>query len=675
MRSLSEWVKAYATRGWRVIPDYEIVDGQCSCKRGAHCEHPGKHPRQLDWIARASSDLTILEEYWSRWPGANVSILTGPESGVVVLDIDPRHQGIESLANIEKEHGLLPDHAVVETGGGGYHYYFAYPEGSDIRTTLVAPGVELKGKGAKVTAPPSMHGSGRQYTWISDREVPPLPAWLLPIKKRGRPPTTPKATLTGVPKGQRDVELFRYACALRSKGTPREEAEVLVLTKAAACDPPVSEQEARAKVDSAWKYSPKDEGNRLAVILQQDPIPEENEYGDCTYSWTESMVTVTMAGLVETADGVDAELSVYIRPSEEAPLQIIHGPVRFHLLSQSAREIVGRYLRKRYPKVSDWEHYLEAASRLSVEKLRKGAPVIDLQEFRNGKAPTTWLYSPFVLNGLPTVLYADGGIGKSVLALAIHLSIQTGRQEILHLPPPEYPVIGLYLDWETNPTDHGHRLNRLLQGAGIEYGQRVPYLHCTGPISTQVVQIKQKAQKEGASFIIVDSVALATGGEPESAAVALQYFDTLNRIGLPSFSIAHRPRHSQNIFGSVFFRNSARSVWAVSGELLGNNESRLTFHHEKSNVGYPVRDFSYTLKFGSDSIFFTPTSGDIFSFSEPSPPLPPTLNERIRALLRNHPMTLEMIATALATDLDIIRRALQSDFDLTRQPGGTYAVA
>lgn len=667
-----DWAQSYATRGWRVIPDHSIADGECTCRKGAACPHPGKHPRLLNWTAQASTDRSVIEEWWTTWPQSNIAILTGPESGIVVLDIDPRHGGLESLRLLEQQHGPLSDTAVVETGGGGLHYYFAYPPGGEVHSLTVAPGVELKAIGGKVTVPPSLHASGQCYTWVSDKDPPPLPPWLLPEKKKARS-HKPKPGLSGVPEGQRDIELFRYACALRAKGTSREEAEALVLAKAAACDPPLPPEVAGEKLRSAWKYFPAEEGKRLATLLQQDPKPSINEYGDYTFTWEESLVTIKLTGLVETVEGVDAELSVFIRTHENAELRIIHGPVRFHLLSHSAREGVGRYLRKRYPRVSDWEHYLETAARESVAKLREGDPVLDLQNYRqNGHSP--WLFSPFLLENLPTVLYADGGTGKSTFALAVQLAVQTGNANILHIHPPSRPRTGLYLDWETSGEGHGHRMDRILKGAGITYSGTVPYVRCVGPLHSQVAQIKQKAQKIGAEFLIVDSVALAAAGEPKDATTALQFFGALSRIGLPSLCIAHRPRGGQNIFGSVFFRNSARSVWSLRAEYLEKEGTRLTFFHEKSNIGAPVPGFTYTIHWEAETIQFLPGEGKIFQ--EALPPLLPSLTQRIHEVFHTSGQaTQEELACKLGVHLEEISRALSADMETERRPGGYYFFA
>ena len=86
----------YATRGWRVIPLHSPTAGGCSCGKTG-CEHAGKHPRTKNGSKDGSSDPKTTREWWKLWPDANVGIVTGPESGFFVLDVDGE-QGERSLA-------------------------------------------------------------------------------------------------------------------------------------------------------------------------------------------------------------------------------------------------------------------------------------------------------------------------------------------------------------------------------------------------------------------------------------------------------------------------------------------------------------------------------------------------------------------------------------------------
>jgi len=121
--------------------------------------------------------------WFTRWPDANLSVVTGEVSGLVVLDVDPRHGGEESLAALEARHGKLPQTVESVTGGGGRHLYFAHP-GHEVRNRAgIMPGIDLRADGGTIVLPPSVHASGKQYRWKrghspGDRPLAPLPIWL-----------------------------------------------------------------------------------------------------------------------------------------------------------------------------------------------------------------------------------------------------------------------------------------------------------------------------------------------------------------------------------------------------------------------------------------------------------------------------------------------------------------
>lgn len=167
---------AYARRGWAVFP----------------CRPREKRPATRNGFKDGTTDKGRIVAGWTRCPEANVAIVTGTVSGLVVLDVDPRNGGNESLRELERRHGELPPTLVVATGGGGRHYFFSAPEGKSIKSCKFADGLDLKADGGYVVAPPSTHPSGSSYTWSEDFqriELAPCPAWLLEHgpSRRGSP--------------------------------------------------------------------------------------------------------------------------------------------------------------------------------------------------------------------------------------------------------------------------------------------------------------------------------------------------------------------------------------------------------------------------------------------------------------------------------------------------------
>lgn len=171
----------YARHGWPVLPLWWPKKEGCAC--GAKdCGSPGKHPLGSlvpHGVKEASKDQEILTGWWRLFPQANVGVATGPVSGLLVMDLDPRHGGRPEFLP-----GPIPRTPTVRTGSGGWHIYLAWP-GSVKHLPKVlpgSPGVDLKGSGGYVVAPPSVHVHGNRYRWeISpeDTSLAVCPDWLL----------------------------------------------------------------------------------------------------------------------------------------------------------------------------------------------------------------------------------------------------------------------------------------------------------------------------------------------------------------------------------------------------------------------------------------------------------------------------------------------------------------
>ena len=178
-------------RGWSVVPLHGAAGGRCSCG-DPECAAPGKHTR-IAWKPYMThrADRERVRRWWRVWPRANVGVVTGAVSGLVVLDVDPRHGGGDTLAGFEALHGPLPHTVEALTGGGGQHLYFRHP-GPAVPSRPVAAGLDVKADGGLVVCPPSIHVSGRAYTWevgCAPDEVglADAPAWLVAMARDAGP--------------------------------------------------------------------------------------------------------------------------------------------------------------------------------------------------------------------------------------------------------------------------------------------------------------------------------------------------------------------------------------------------------------------------------------------------------------------------------------------------------
>ena len=154
-----------AELGWYVMPLHTWNVDHCDCNK-KDCVSPAKHPRTMHGLKDATTDREIVAKWWEIWPHANICIRTGAESGIVVVDVAPRHGGGENWIALMEEHGYEHDGPICITGSGGLHLYFQHP-GEEIRNSagVVAEGIDVRGDGGYVVVPSSNHQSGAMYDW------------------------------------------------------------------------------------------------------------------------------------------------------------------------------------------------------------------------------------------------------------------------------------------------------------------------------------------------------------------------------------------------------------------------------------------------------------------------------------------------------------------------------
>lgn len=163
----------YVQRGWKVIQLHDVTAGHCSCHEGPGCESAGKHPIARAWQLNFLETPGEIAAAWAARPAANVGIVTGPPSGIFVLDVDPLHHGPQALYELQQRHGALPETWTVQTGSGGWHLYYSMA-GVDFDLTnsrgSLPLGLDIRGRGGFVVAPPSVSARGR-YSVISEATV------------------------------------------------------------------------------------------------------------------------------------------------------------------------------------------------------------------------------------------------------------------------------------------------------------------------------------------------------------------------------------------------------------------------------------------------------------------------------------------------------------------------
>jgi hypothetical protein len=272
----------YAKLGYRVLPMHRATDGKCSCHRD-NCRSPGKHPMTPHGHKDATSDLSSISKIWSTSPDTNVGIATG--SGLVVLDIDPRNDGFDSLEILQKEYGELPDTPTVNTGGGGLHFYFRTDKPIKSTTGTLGPGIDICSRGKIVVAPPSTHPSGKKYAFqegkaLGEIDLAPLPDRLLRLlleKKQLFPSPATSQAGSSIAEGDRNNTLTSLAGGMRYRGIGEESIfSALMLENRSRCTPLLPESEVRGIAHSIAKYEPENTSNHPSIYSLIDDMNEKH---------------------------------------------------------------------------------------------------------------------------------------------------------------------------------------------------------------------------------------------------------------------------------------------------------------------------------------------------------------------------------------------------------------
>lgn len=243
MSDMLDAALAYQERGWSVIPI-----------------SPSSKTPLVSWTEYQNRIATPQEinEWWRKNPNANIGIVTGRVSNLVVIDIDSRKGATP--------HGIVaqnPSNFIAKTGGGGFHLYYSRPDAENVPNRVDKSGIDIRGDGGYVVAPPSIHPSGTQYDWLKAGDDYPLtqaPAFVV----NGRPSDIKTATkdemwlteaMQGVGYGARNDIAARLTGYYISKKMPRDVILNILENWNEKNTPPLPLSELQTTVDSVFKTS------------------------------------------------------------------------------------------------------------------------------------------------------------------------------------------------------------------------------------------------------------------------------------------------------------------------------------------------------------------------------------------------------------------------------------
>lgn len=180
MVTILEAAIEYAEAGHRVLPIWGVrMDGSCECPEAGGCTNKGKHPHGRlvpNGLKDATDEELVIRSWWQQAPTCNVGLCTGHEFFVIDCDKLEEWDGTALFVKMMAERGVSLSTATAVTGGGGTHFCFGYD--SEIvavrnqQAMMVSgrrvTGIDVRGEGGYIVAPPSVHESGKTYEWRVD---------------------------------------------------------------------------------------------------------------------------------------------------------------------------------------------------------------------------------------------------------------------------------------------------------------------------------------------------------------------------------------------------------------------------------------------------------------------------------------------------------------------------
>lgn len=254
----------YAELGWSVIPVCKPIDAE-NCVHHGKCRSSGKAPiGKWAQYQKEKASKEQIQKWWEQYPDANVGIITGKISGIVVVDV-------EAGGDIKN----LPLTVISRTGGGGWHYLYRCPDKLIRNAVRVHKLTDVRGEGGLIVMPPSLHKSGNNYEWAVSPDMEdfaPLPQWVLDEALGVKQERTDWQTFVEQvnPEGSRNDRTTQYVGLLlnnfHTKFWNTVAWRALLDYNATHNQPPLSEQEAK----SIWQSITKAELQRRDAIERDD---------------------------------------------------------------------------------------------------------------------------------------------------------------------------------------------------------------------------------------------------------------------------------------------------------------------------------------------------------------------------------------------------------------------
>jgi hypothetical protein len=502
-----------------------------------------------------------LKEWFLNGDNHNVGIVTGKISGIVVVDFDT-----EKALEVAQEHNF-PETPIVRTGRG-CHFYFKYRDG--IRNSQkMGNSIHLRGEGGYVVAPPSIHPKTQaEYEWIeAPWKVPfaELPQMVLEELQKVASSQRPlKELYNGVPVGERNTSLARLAGRWVAAGLSLEECFEIASMWNQRNNPPLDDKEVKKTVKSIFdrRY------NKL------DIPPPAFEVKDIPFGYEVFEPRTKLCFTVKRIHHDKDALKCYLEIKweyKQGESRLIHSG-NFNLYSSWATKELSKTLKELVPSLDQPPQFVEQLKQEIIRR-HKHNPPVDVQTEKIPSYYPKFLLEPFILKDNINMIHAHGGTGKSLIACYFATQVAQEGHKVL------------YLDYENPTTTHTiRRLAQICPRLGVN---RVFVKRPRARLVDGIEEIYEDVKQLEIDLVIVDSIAKAMVTDLNSAEAVSEFTTTLQQVPVTWLWVHHTTKlDPDQAYGSVFFYNDARNVWAVKKVESYSGGLRKTFIqliHKKSN--------------------------------------------------------------------------------------------
>lgn len=286
-------------------------------------------------------------------------------------------------------------------------------------------------------------------------------------------------------------------------------------------------------------------------------------------------------------------------------------PAIINLSSDQTRERLAKALDERYGKGElDWYAIIEQMSDTVTQAYRKGEPVYELWS-AGDCTPPNYIVEPYLIKDYPNVFFGDPGSFKSAFALMVSLVVALPWDDnTLNMSAPSEPLVPLYLDWETDKATIQWTMTRIQRGMNVDPFY-IKYRSCALPLYQDLEQIKEAIDYHGANLLIIDSLGLASGGEPKETEPALKFFAALRQLKTTSLILGHNSKNSEtnkrSIYGNMYYTAQSRNIWEVR-KVAEPDENKIDialFHRKAPPFDKLRKAQGYHVEFSRDKICVT----------------------------------------------------------------------